>query len=77
MWTNLELFTAAKTSVPVLLFNVEQIFCANFMVLVFSWWIGKVENGSEEEEGRSAGSSDQSGATVSGEEVGGAEEREK
>lgn len=64
MWSNLELFTAAKTSVPVLLFNVEQIFCAHFMVLLFKRWIGKMEKGSPEQvEGSSSGG----GGAVSGE----------
>jgi sodium/bile acid cotransporter 7 len=70
MWTNMDLFTKAKTSVPVLLFNVEQIFCAHFMVFLFRWWVRNLEGGGgcvgdeDEEVGeRGASSSSSNGDT--------------
>jgi len=38
MWTSVDLFTKAKTSVPVLLYTTEQICVAHFMVYVFRRW---------------------------------------
>lgn len=32
----------AKTSVPVILYTTEQIFCAHFVVHLFKRWKGKV-----------------------------------
>ena len=37
----------AKTSVPVILYTTEQIFCAHFMVKLFRWWSGRVERREE------------------------------
>ncbi|KAL2011324.1 hypothetical protein VTN00DRAFT_4042 [Thermoascus crustaceus] len=38
MWTSVDLFTKAKTSVPVLLYTTEQICVAHLMVYVFRRW---------------------------------------
>lgn len=39
--------TTAKTSVPIILYTTEQIFCAHFMVKLFRWWLRRVEGGEE------------------------------
>lgn len=33
----------AKTSVPVILYTTEQIFCAHFMVKLFQRWLAREE----------------------------------
>ncbi|KKA21110.1 Transmembrane protein, partial [Rasamsonia emersonii CBS 393.64] len=38
MWTPVDLFTKAQTSVPVLLYTTEQVCVAHFMVYVFRRW---------------------------------------
>jgi sodium/bile acid cotransporter 7 len=38
MWSSMDLFIAAKTSIPVLLYTTEQICVAHFMVYVFRRW---------------------------------------
>lgn len=38
MWAPVDLFTKAKTSVPVLLYTTEQICVAHFFVLFFQRW---------------------------------------
>ncbi|KAL4931917.1 uncharacterized protein BDV17DRAFT_279994 [Aspergillus undulatus] len=37
MWTSVDLFIVAKTSVPVLLYTTEQMFVAHFFVHAFRW----------------------------------------
>lgn len=41
MWTPVDLFTKAKTSVPVLLYTTEQICVAHFFVGLFRRWLEK------------------------------------
>jgi sodium/bile acid cotransporter 7 len=38
MWQPVDLFTKAKTSVPVLLYTTEQICVAHFFVQLFKRW---------------------------------------
>ncbi|KAL6231951.1 hypothetical protein BDW75DRAFT_30053 [Aspergillus navahoensis] len=38
MWTPVDLYTKAKTSVPVLLYTTEQLFVAHFFIHAFMWW---------------------------------------
>jgi sodium/bile acid cotransporter 7 len=38
MWTPVDLYIKAKTSVPVLLYTTEQLFVAHFFVHAFRWW---------------------------------------
>ncbi|KAL4742381.1 putative sodium bile acid cotransporter [Aspergillus similis] len=38
MWTPVDLYIKAKTSVPVLLYTTEQLFVAHFFVHAFKWW---------------------------------------
>jgi hypothetical protein len=38
MWSSMDLFVAAKTSIPVLLYTTEQICVAHFMVYLFRRW---------------------------------------
>ncbi|KAA8648142.1 uncharacterized protein ATNIH1004_004025 [Aspergillus tanneri] len=47
MWTQVDLFTKAKTSVPVLLYTTEQICVAHFFVHVFLRWHRSVHEKSE------------------------------
>lgn len=49
MWTPVDLFVKAKTSVPVLLYTTEQICVAHVFVHVFGRWKARV---SEKEKGR-------------------------
>ncbi|KAI9375622.1 putative sodium bile acid cotransporter [Aspergillus egyptiacus] len=43
MWTPVDLFVKAKTSVPVLLYTTEQMFVAHFFVHAFRWWVRRLE----------------------------------
>ncbi|KAL3467734.1 putative sodium bile acid cotransporter [Aspergillus heterothallicus] len=43
MWTRVDLFLKAKTSVPVLLYTTEQMFVAHFFVHAFRWWTRRLE----------------------------------
>ncbi|KAL4780166.1 putative sodium bile acid cotransporter [Aspergillus varians] len=43
MWTPVNLFVKAKTSVPVLLYTTEQMFVAHFFVHAFRWWKRRLE----------------------------------
>ncbi|KAH8807151.1 putative sodium bile acid cotransporter [Xylogone sp. PMI_703] len=43
MWTSIDLFTKAKTSVPVLFYTTEQIAVAQFMVYILSRWSRRIE----------------------------------
>lgn len=43
MWAPLDLFTKAKTSVPVLLYTTEQICVAHFFVQIFRKWSTWIE----------------------------------
>ncbi|KAL4936449.1 hypothetical protein BDV06DRAFT_227884 [Aspergillus oleicola] len=43
MWTSVDLFIVAKTSVPVLLYTTEQMFVAHFFVHAFQWWKRRLE----------------------------------
>ncbi|KAL1965713.1 hypothetical protein VTN77DRAFT_5213 [Rasamsonia byssochlamydoides] len=38
MWTSVDLYTKAQTSIPVLLYTTEQVCVAHFMVYVFRRW---------------------------------------
>lgn len=38
MWSSIDLYTKAKTSVPVLLYTTEQVCVAHFMVYIFRRW---------------------------------------
>ncbi|KAL2864458.1 uncharacterized protein BJX67DRAFT_220375 [Aspergillus lucknowensis] len=51
MWTPLDLFIKARTSVPVLLYTTEQLFVAHFFVHAFRRWTRRLEGrrGREEE----------------------------
>ncbi|KAJ5559008.1 hypothetical protein N7535_009124 [Penicillium sp. DV-2018c] len=42
MWQPVDLFTKAKTSVPVLLYTTEQICVAHFFVQLFRRWHTRV-----------------------------------
>lgn len=42
MWKPIDLFTKAKTSVPVLLYTTEQICVAHFFVQLFKRWHAKI-----------------------------------
>lgn len=56
MWTSVDLFVIAKTSVPVLLYTTEQLFVAHFFVHAFAWWKRKLERGKSSEcEGETRG----------------------
>ncbi|KAL2851593.1 putative sodium bile acid cotransporter [Aspergillus pseudoustus] len=50
MWTPVDLFLKAKTSVPVLLYTTEQMFVAHFFVHAFRWWTRRLEKRREWEE---------------------------
>ncbi|KAL2829147.1 putative sodium bile acid cotransporter [Aspergillus cavernicola] len=50
MWTPVDLFVKAKTSVPVLLYTTEQLFVAHFFVHAFRWWKRRLERPRECEE---------------------------
>lgn len=45
MYTSMDLFTKAKTSIPVLLYTTEQICVAHFMVYVLRRWKRRLEEG--------------------------------
>lgn len=51
MWAPVDLFTKAKTSVPVLLYTTEQICVAHFFVLVFRRWHVRIAEKHDEERG--------------------------
>ncbi|PLB51221.1 hypothetical protein P170DRAFT_382570 [Aspergillus steynii IBT 23096] len=55
MWTPVDLFVKAKTSVPVLLYTTEQICIAHFFVHVLRKWRGRVLEMEEREKGREGG----------------------
>lgn len=42
MYASSDLAMVAKTSVPVILYTTEQIFCAHFVVHLFKLWKGRV-----------------------------------
>jgi sodium/bile acid cotransporter 7 len=42
MWQPVDLFTKAKTSVPVLLYTTEQICVAHFFVQLFKRWHARI-----------------------------------
>jgi hypothetical protein len=50
MWTPVDLFLKAKTSVPVLLYTTEQMFVAHFFVHAFRWWTRRLDKRREWEE---------------------------
>jgi hypothetical protein len=43
MWSSVDLFTKAKTSVPVLLYTTEQVCVAHFMVYAFCRWHNRLQ----------------------------------
>ncbi|KAJ9362932.1 putative sodium bile acid cotransporter [Paecilomyces variotii] len=43
MWSSVDLFTKAKTSVPVLLYTTEQVCVAHFMVYIFRRWHSRLQ----------------------------------
>lgn len=55
MWTPVDLFVKAKTSVPVLLYTTEQICVAHFFVHVLGKWRRVVEREGEKEKTRGEG----------------------
>ncbi|KAL4769006.1 putative sodium bile acid cotransporter [Aspergillus nidulans var. acristatus] len=50
MWTPVDLYIKAKTSVPVLLYTTEQLFVAHFFVHAFRWWKRRIGGRRECEE---------------------------
>ena len=42
MWAPVDLFTKAKTAVPVLLYTTEQICVAHFFVQLFRRWLARM-----------------------------------
>lgn len=53
MWQSVDLFTKAKTSVPVLLYTTEQICVAHFFVQLFQRWHAQIiEKGNPVEDRR-------------------------
>jgi hypothetical protein len=63
MWTPVDLFLKAKTSVPVLLYTTEQMFVAHFFVQAFRWWTRRLDKRRDWEE--AAGDRQQSHASPS------------
>ncbi|KAL2856885.1 putative sodium bile acid cotransporter [Aspergillus pseudodeflectus] len=63
MWTPVDLFLKAKTSVPVLLYTTEQMFVAHFFVHAFRWWTRRLDKRRDWEE--AAGDRQQSHASPS------------
>lgn len=51
MWEPLDLYTKAKTSVPVLLYTTEQIAVAHFFVQMFKRWHARVAEKQDVEQG--------------------------
>lgn len=51
MWAPVDLFTKAKTSVPVLLYTTEQICVAHFFVQLFRRWHARVADKQDVEHG--------------------------
>lgn len=54
MWAPVDLFTKAKTSVPVLLYTTEQICVAHFFVQFFRRWHARISEKHDEEQVASA-----------------------
>lgn len=54
MWAPVDLFTKAKTSVPVLLYTTEQICVAHFFVQLFRRWHAWMAEKQDVEQGGSA-----------------------
>lgn len=52
MWAPLDLYTKAKTSVPVLLYTTEQICVAHFFVQLFRRWHSRVAEKEDVEHGQ-------------------------
>ncbi|KAL4807541.1 putative sodium bile acid cotransporter [Aspergillus unguis] len=59
MWTPVDLFIKAKTSVPVLLYTTEQMFVAHFFVHAFRWWKRRLQRTREIEREEEAGGFDE------------------
>jgi sodium/bile acid cotransporter 7 len=55
MWEPVDLYTKAKTSVPVLLYTTEQIAVAHFFVQLFKRWHSRVAEKQDVERGREDG----------------------
>lgn len=55
MWEPVDLYTRAKTSVPVLLYTTEQIAVAHFFVQMFKRWHARVAEKQDVEHGRDDG----------------------
>lgn len=51
MWAPMDLFTKAKTSVPVLLYTTEQICVAHFFVQLFRKWHARIAEKQDVEHG--------------------------
>lgn len=51
MWAPVDLFTKAKTSVPVLLYTTEQICVAHFFVQLFRKWHARIADKPDVEHG--------------------------
>ncbi len=55
MWAPVDLYTKAKTSVPVLLYTTEQICVAQFFVQLFRRWHARVVEKEDRERGDEVG----------------------
>jgi sodium/bile acid cotransporter 7 len=51
MWAPVDLYTKAKTSVPVLLYTTEQICVAHFFVQLFRRWHARISEKEDIEQG--------------------------
>jgi len=51
MWAPIDLYTKAKTSVPVLLYTTEQICVAHFFVQLFRRWHARIIEKEDVEQG--------------------------
>lgn len=51
----------ARTSVPVILYTTEQIFCAHFMVRLFRRWLARVERERERGSGTARDAEEEEG----------------
>ncbi|RDW79167.1 uncharacterized protein DSM5745_06019 [Aspergillus mulundensis] len=65
MWTPVDLYIKAKTSVPVLLYTTEQLFVAHFFVHAFKWWKRRIERRREWEESAESGGAEPPSASLS------------
>jgi solute carrier family 10 (sodium/bile acid cotransporter), member 7 len=64
MWSPYSDLTVSLIQVPVLLYTIEQVFVAQFLVLVFKWWLKKAKGVDGDEESTVAEVQEQTGTSV-------------